>query len=416
MSVDDSRGSYDTVKRNRSVVTMVEADSNQERLLSNQKRLKKGKKAEGGEKGRKRGARRRRGRNEREEYYEEEAEDGGEMEGGEMEGGEYIETEENEEKHEEEEEEEEEEGEEEERAVESRLEEARSRPTFHIPPRSTKMKKVKQSSSPSRTAESLEEYGDDGIHDLRLKINSRERRRMHDLNAALDGLREVMPYAHGPSVRKLSKIATLLLAKNYILMLNSSLDEMRKIVSSFYRTRTIGKNGAVSRTTDITAAATIADHLPSKSPFIAGRPLPETANSLTVTNASTLLSLNTAVVPAVSTATFLSNGSLDSQSTVSPSQPPPPPPPSSSAVSSTSPESPAPPVSTSPLPSAPQSLSSTFLGQEQKIGDKTKSPAPSVPIKRMFSTEVNAKLNICHVDFRGLLEDIFSLSIRSSYF
>jgi len=34
----------------------------------------------------------------------------------------------------------------------------------------------------------------------------------------LDELRAVIPYAHGPSVRKLSKIATLLLAKNYILM------------------------------------------------------------------------------------------------------------------------------------------------------------------------------------------------------
>jgi hypothetical protein len=53
---------------------------------------------------------------------------------------------------------------------------------------------------------------------------------MHDLNSALDALREVMPYAHGPSVRKLSKIATLLLAKNYILMLNNSLQELRKLV------------------------------------------------------------------------------------------------------------------------------------------------------------------------------------------
>jgi len=51
-----------------------------------------------------------------------------------------------------------------------------------------------------------------------LTINARERRRMHDLNDALDELRAVIPYAHGPSVRKLSKIATLLLAKNYILM------------------------------------------------------------------------------------------------------------------------------------------------------------------------------------------------------
>lgn len=52
---------------------------------------------------------------------------------------------------------------------------------------------------------------------VRLNINARERRRMHDLNDALDELRSVIPYAHSPSVRKLSKIATLLLAKNYIL-------------------------------------------------------------------------------------------------------------------------------------------------------------------------------------------------------
>ncbi|KAJ8416048.1 hypothetical protein AAFF_G00380700 [Aldrovandia affinis] len=38
-----------------------------------------------------------------------------------------------------------------------------------------------------------------GEPELRLKINGRERKRMHDLNVAMDGLREVMPYAHGPS-------------------------------------------------------------------------------------------------------------------------------------------------------------------------------------------------------------------------
>lgn len=81
------------------------------------------------------------------------------------------------------------------------------------------------------------------LQELRLKINSRERRRMHDLNSALDGLREVMPYAHGPSVRKLSKIATLLLAKNYILMLNSSLDEMKKLVSDVYQTNPARRSG-----------------------------------------------------------------------------------------------------------------------------------------------------------------------------
>ncbi|XP_038859099.1 class E basic helix-loop-helix protein 22-like [Salvelinus namaycush] len=66
---------------------------------------------------------------------------------------------------------------------------------------------------------------------LRLNINARERRRMHDLNDALDELRSVIPYAHSPSVRKLSKIATLLLAKNYILMQAQALEEMRRLVT-----------------------------------------------------------------------------------------------------------------------------------------------------------------------------------------
>ncbi|XP_069892777.1 class E basic helix-loop-helix protein 23-like [Dipodomys merriami] len=70
---------------------------------------------------------------------------------------------------------------------------------------------------------------------LRLSINARERRRMHDLNDALDGLRAVIPYAHSPSVRKLSKIATLLLAKNYILMQAQALDEMRRLVALLHR-------------------------------------------------------------------------------------------------------------------------------------------------------------------------------------
>lgn len=69
------------------------------------------------------------------------------------------------------------------------------------------------------------------VRHIRLNINSRERRRMHDLNDALDELRSVIPYAHSPSVRKLSKIATLLLAKNYILMQASALDEMRRMIS-----------------------------------------------------------------------------------------------------------------------------------------------------------------------------------------
>ena len=69
-----------------------------------------------------------------------------------------------------------------------------------------------------------------GNRTVRLTVNSRERRRMHDLNDALDELRSVIPYAHSPSVRKLSKIATLLLAKNYILMQANALEEMRRLI------------------------------------------------------------------------------------------------------------------------------------------------------------------------------------------
>ena len=61
----------------------------------------------------------------------------------------------------------------------------------------------------------------------RLNVNARERKRMHDLNDALDQLRSVIPYAHSPSVRKLSKIATLLLAKNYILMQSQIIAELK---------------------------------------------------------------------------------------------------------------------------------------------------------------------------------------------
>uniref|UniRef100_A0A8C5EFP6 Oligodendrocyte transcription factor 1 n=1 Tax=Gouania willdenowi TaxID=441366 RepID=A0A8C5EFP6_GOUWI len=68
--------------------------------------------------------------------------------------------------------------------------------------------------------------------ELRRKINSRERKRMQDLNIAMDALREVMvPYAHGAAPgRRLSKISTLVLARNYILLLGSSLQEMRRLL------------------------------------------------------------------------------------------------------------------------------------------------------------------------------------------
>ncbi|KAM9341358.1 oligodendrocyte transcription factor 4 [Symphorus nematophorus] len=137
------------------------------------------------------------------------------------------------------------------------------------------------------------ELSKDEMQDLRLKVNSRERKRMHDLNQAMDGLREVMPYAHGPSVRKLSKISTLLLARNYILMLSSSLEEMKKLVGDVY-----GGSAAVqSRTAAhpaITPAAPAA-HLPL-------HPLAQSLHSLVGSTPSALQhhSTSTATAPAPS--------------------------------------------------------------------------------------------------------------------
>ncbi|KAJ1119773.1 hypothetical protein NDU88_007958 [Pleurodeles waltl] len=76
---------------------------------------------------------------------------------------------------------------------------------------------------------------DEQQQQLRRKINSRERKRMQDLNMAMDALREViLPYSAAhcqhPPGRKLSKTATLLLARNYILLLGGSLQEMRRVL------------------------------------------------------------------------------------------------------------------------------------------------------------------------------------------
>jgi len=63
----------------------------------------------------------------------------------------------------------------------------------------------------------------------RLASNERERQRMHALNDAFDGLREVIPLIdpHGIG-RRPSKIETLTLAKNYIKSLTNVICEMRQ--------------------------------------------------------------------------------------------------------------------------------------------------------------------------------------------
>ena len=103
--------------------------------------------------------------------------------------------------------------------------------------------------------------------ELRLRVNQRERQRMHDLNSAMDALRQVMPYAHGPSVKKLSKMATLLLARNYIVMLNRSMNEVRLLLAESYRRQ---EQAGIHVPTDFTSLKTdpVADFKKSLDSYI----------------------------------------------------------------------------------------------------------------------------------------------------
>ena len=59
----------------------------------------------------------------------------------------------------------------------------------------------------------------------RIESNERERQRMHSLNDAFEGLRGVIPHIN--MERKLSKIETLTLAKNYIKALTNVICDLR---------------------------------------------------------------------------------------------------------------------------------------------------------------------------------------------
>jgi len=74
-------------------------------------------------------------------------------------------------------------------------------------------------------------------NDNRAKINMRERQRMHDLNVALEALRDVIPYTHAPASRRLSKIATITLARNCIVMLTKTIEDLRRLLDEAYRNR-----------------------------------------------------------------------------------------------------------------------------------------------------------------------------------
>lgn len=65
----------------------------------------------------------------------------------------------------------------------------------------------------------------------RLESNERERMRMHSLNDAFQELREVIP--HVKKERRLSKIETLTLAKNYVMALTNVICDMRGEASPY---------------------------------------------------------------------------------------------------------------------------------------------------------------------------------------
>uniref|UniRef100_A0AAF5Q0L8 Helix-loop-helix DNA-binding domain-containing protein n=2 Tax=Wuchereria bancrofti TaxID=6293 RepID=A0AAF5Q0L8_WUCBA len=121
---------------------------------------------------------------------------------------------------------------------------------------------------------------------LRMSINSRERKRMHDLNDALDELRQCLPYSHRTGSRKMSKINTLLLASSWIKHLTNANNELRRKLDDL-RNRSQGNATAV-----LQATSTSSSHLESPSalapielfkqspPSLPFKLVPETTQSL----------------------------------------------------------------------------------------------------------------------------------------
>ncbi|KAL7070709.1 hypothetical protein ACQ4LE_010060 [Meloidogyne hapla] len=99
-------------------------------------------------------------------------------------------------------------------------------------------KRHNSGSSSERSRKRLNNLNEEEQNILRTNINSRERKRMHDINVELDELRRVLPYTDifqqrneektcknfkQNNTRKLSKINTIILATNWIRHLNKEL-------------------------------------------------------------------------------------------------------------------------------------------------------------------------------------------------
>ena len=98
----------------------------------------------------------------------------------------------------------------------------RQRRASAVPRRRPTRRHQRQSASPAAGASGRERAL------RRLASNERERQRMHALNDAFDGLRDVIPLLDSTGAqRRPSKIETLTLAKNYIKSLTNVICEMR---------------------------------------------------------------------------------------------------------------------------------------------------------------------------------------------
>ncbi|CAI2318541.1 unnamed protein product [Caenorhabditis sp. 36 PRJEB53466] len=69
---------------------------------------------------------------------------------------------------------------------------------------------------------------------LRNSINSRERRRMHELNDEFEALRECLPYPNEANSRRMSKANTLLLASNWIKHLTNDKHKLTNELKAAY--------------------------------------------------------------------------------------------------------------------------------------------------------------------------------------
>ena len=69
---------------------------------------------------------------------------------------------------------------------------------------------------------------------------------------------QVMPYAHGPSVKKLSKMSTLLLARNYIMLLTRSVEDLRRLLRDVYCQRSLVGLEACVKADILRPSATVA--------------------------------------------------------------------------------------------------------------------------------------------------------------